>query len=189
MKEKNLLTMGSRVSLDAVLKDFFQRKEKVADLLNAVLFDGDGLIRYDMVETMDSDSSSVIEIEKGSFITGKRQRDKLVCIRLEDGDRISLGLEFQSTVDYDMILRIFFYTSDFLSREQKLDEVQFKLINLVLFSGEGKWSAKTSLRHQDQPHHSGYRHHLQEGFQQMERTALMEQVEVEKADPEVNPAN
>lgn len=146
MKEKNLLDTKPNISLDAVLKDFFQRKERVADLLNVVLLKGDPFISADMVETKDSDSSSVVEIEDGHFTTGKRQRDKLFRIGFEDGTKASFGLEFQSTVDYDMILKIFFYTNDFLSREQKLDDAQLRLVNLVLFTGEGKWNAKTSLK-------------------------------------------
>lgn len=146
LKEKKLLDTKPNISLNAVLKDFFQRKERVADLLNVVLLKGDPFISADMVETMDSDSSSVVEIEDGHFTTGKRQRDKLVRIGFEDGTKVSFGLEFQSTVDYDMIFRIFFYTNDFLSREQKLDDAQLRLVNLVLFTGEGKWNAKTSLK-------------------------------------------
>ena len=145
-KEKSLSSMKPKLSLDAVLKDFFQNKERLADLLNATLLEGEPFIRPDMVETMDSDSSSLVEIERGRFNTAKRQRDKLFCIRMDNGTKVSIGLEFQSSVDYRMVLRIFFYTYDFFSREEKLGDERFKLINLVLFSGEGRWTAKKSLK-------------------------------------------
>lgn len=112
--------MKPKLSLDAVLKDFFQNKERLADLLNATLLESDPFIRPDMVETMDSDSSSLVEVGRGRFNTAKRVRDKLFCIRMDNGTKVSIGLEFQSSVDYRMVLRIFFYTYDFFSREEKL---------------------------------------------------------------------
>lgn len=72
---KNLNDPLPTLSLDAVLKDFFQSKERLADLLNAALL---------MVETIDSDSSSLIEVDYGRFNTTKRLRDKLFRIRLDD---------------------------------------------------------------------------------------------------------
>lgn len=138
--------MKPKLSLDAVLKDFFQRKERLADLLNAALLEGNPFIRPDMVEIMDSDSSSVVEVEEGHFTTGKRQRDKLFYIHLHDDKGFIIGLEFQSTVDYRMVLRILYYICDTLAREEKLRNTPLNIISLVLFSGEGRWNAKTSLK-------------------------------------------
>ena len=145
-KEKNLNDSLPALSLDAVLKDFFQRKERLTDLLNAALLEGELFIRPDMVETMDSDSSSLVELEEGRFHTAKRLRDKLHCIRIKKGERFIIGTEFQSTVDYRMILRMLYYICDTLSREEKLRSTIPNIVSLVVYTKEGRWNAKTSLK-------------------------------------------
>ena len=145
-KEKSLSSTKPKVSLDAVLKDFFQDRERLADLLNAALMEGNPFISSDMVETMDSDSSSVAEVEEGCFATGRRQRDKVSRIRLAEDKSFIVGVEFQSTVDYRMVLRILYYICDTLAREEKQGSVPLNIVSLVLFTGEGRWGAKTSLR-------------------------------------------
>ena len=85
--------MKSKLSFDVVHKDFFQNKERLANLLNATLLEGEPFIRPDRVETMDSDSSSLVEVERGRFNTAKRLRNREIRDAVEGIQLVYAGTE------------------------------------------------------------------------------------------------
>ena len=65
--------MADKVKPDVLLKDFWRSNERFADLFNAVMFQGEEVLRPEELQEMDTDVSGIIQL--------KDQAESLVRIR------------------------------------------------------------------------------------------------------------
>ncbi len=129
---------------DASYRRFFAQKRTVADTLRAAA--------HDVARSLDL---STLERLPASFVTehlGQRHADMLWRIRATDETWLYLLvlLEFQSTIDRRMALRMLDYTVRVL---QGIDEEDLgpvgeypPVLPLVIYNGERRWSAATDVR-------------------------------------------
>lgn len=96
-----------RTSPDIILKNFWRQNEYFADLINAVVFEGEQVIASDMLTELDTDVSGIISMPEYAESL-KRARDvvKKSALGLEF---IVWGLENQQKVHYAMPLRTMIY--------------------------------------------------------------------------------
>ena len=53
--------MADKVKQDVLLKDFWRSNERFADLFNAVMFQGEEVLRAEELQEMDTDVSGIIQ--------------------------------------------------------------------------------------------------------------------------------
>ena len=130
---------------DASYKGFFSRKRAVADTLLATVGE---LTRH-------LDFSS-LERLPDSFVTeslGQRHADMLWRVTTHEGGWLYLLilLEFQSTVDRQMALRMMDYTVRILKgldpRDLGPGHVYPPVLPVVVYNGKRRWTAATDIRH------------------------------------------
>ena len=99
--------MANKVKLDVLLKDFWRSNERFADLFNAVMFQGEEVLRPEELQEMDTDVSGIIQL--------KDQAESLVRIR-DVVKKMAFGVEFvvfgiesQQNIHYAMPLRAMLY--------------------------------------------------------------------------------
>ncbi len=104
---------------DVILKDFWRSNERFADLFNAVMFDGEEVLRPELLEELDTDVSGVIEMRDYKE-TLTRARD--VVKKSAGGvDFVVMGIENQQHVHYAMPLRNMIYDAlGYLKEYQEL---------------------------------------------------------------------
>ncbi len=121
-----------------------EQNDVFADIINTLAFDGKEVIR----ET-DLESIGALSSYKMSDKLHSQERDVLKtwrqgCIRIA-----MCGLENQSTVDYDIPLRVISY--DGAAYRAQLDDgtqvgtKRYPVITLVLYFGKGRWSGPKNL--------------------------------------------
>ncbi len=154
---------------DTVLKNYWNNKEQFADLFNAVLFQGETVIKAEELEDGDTESSFVLE-HKRYIEALKSSRDH---IKIQKKSSISgvhlvlLALESQEHIHYAMPMRIMGYDyssyqkqyqelvnrhkrakdlegDEYLSGIHKTDQL-FPVITIVIYYGEKPWDAATTL--------------------------------------------
>jgi predicted transposase/invertase (TIGR01784 family) len=147
---------------DHAYKRFFSHPEMVADLLR-------GFVHEDWVQDLDF---STLERVSGSFVTrDRRSRENDVLWRLRwEGDRwlyVYLLIEFQSTVDPFMALRLMVYLGllyqDLIRHHQltvtgKLPPV----LPVVLYNGHAPWGGARAVSELIEPVPGGLEHYRPE---------------------------
>ena len=126
---------------DHIIKDFFKNTSRFADLMNAILYGGQDVIKPDELQVMDSN-----EIFVGNYISKERRRDTIMLWKGKEAQAI-LALEAQNQVDFTMVSRTLLYdalTYNMQDKKSKNHMLPY-VMSIVLFHGEGKWTAKTSL--------------------------------------------
>ena len=126
---------------DHIIKDFFKNTSRFADLMNAILYGGQDVIKPDELQVMDSN-----EIFVGKYISKERRRDVIMMWKGKESQAI-LALEAQNQVDFTMVSRTLLYdalTYNMQDKKSKNHMLPY-VMSIVLFHGEGKWTAKTSL--------------------------------------------
>jgi len=143
---------------DTIYKLLFAHDQMIQDLLT-------GFLPEEWVVALELDS---LEKINGSYVTDDlrgRHGDAVWRIRWgEDWLYIYLLLEFQSSVDRFMALRIMVYTAllhqDLIRRgELGTDRRLPPVLPVVLYNGERRWRAPTELRPLIQPPPDGLEHH------------------------------
>ncbi|MCD8325344.1 MAG: transposase [Lachnospiraceae bacterium] len=159
---------------DTILKNYWNGAERFADFFNAVLYDGEEVIRAQELAPDDTDSSTVIEYQKAAeSLEGSRDKIKIHKKLGSDGEGIGLlGLEFQSYISYLMPLRVmgFDYSAyhklyksnaeqyqredslkrnvmtkdEFLSMMKREDRL-IPIITIVVYTGREPWDGPTTL--------------------------------------------
>ena len=129
---------------DGSYKRLFTHREMVADLLK-------GFIKQPWVEQCDF---STLEKRNSSFVSDKlKQRSDDLVWRIRCGDEyiyVYLLLEFQSTVDHYMVVRIMTYVG--LLYQELLDTLEVTrnqllppVLPIVLYNGSSLWTAPFQL--------------------------------------------
>ena len=132
---------------DIRIYNYFLNHERLADFLNAILFDGQTMLDTQDIIILDSNSSGVL-LSNGQTI--KRTRDHLLLVSL-NGQQCIIGLEHQSYVDKGMFQRIMEY--DYLSYlrqyhiyEKNIHERINGVMTLAIYYGERKWNYARSYK-------------------------------------------
>ena len=89
----------SDIQKDHVIKDFFRNPKRFADLMNALLFSGQDVMKPNELQRLDSS-----EIVVGDFFSKERRRDAIMLWTRKDY-QVIMTLEAQSQVDYTMVSR------------------------------------------------------------------------------------
>lgn len=154
---------------DTVLKNYWNDKEQFADLFNAVLFDGEQIIKPEELEDADTEESNVLEHrEYAESIKASRDNMKIQKKSTTLGVQfVLLGLEHQEHIHYAMPMRVMGYDygsykkqydsnarqyktasgmeeDEYLSRMKRTDKFT-PVITIVVYYGEKAWDGATSL--------------------------------------------
>ena len=99
--------MADKVKQDVLLKDFWRSNERFADLFNAVMFQGEEVLRPEELQEMDTDVSGIIQL-KDHAESLMRIRD--VVKKMAFGvEFVVFGIESQQNIHYAMPLRTMLY--------------------------------------------------------------------------------
>ncbi len=151
---------------DVILKEFWRQNERFADLFNAVLFQGKGIIKAEELIEMDTDVSGIVELqgEEKSLI---KMRD-VVKKSAYGAEFVLLGVENQQKIHYGMPLRTMLYdgmgylkeyneisrmrkgenwgnADEFLSKFRKTDRLH-PVFTVTIYYGEREWDGPVSLK-------------------------------------------
>lgn len=159
--------MADKVKPDVLLKDFWRPNERFADLFNAVMFQGEEVLRPEELQEMDTDVSGIIQL--------KDQAESLVRIR-DVVKKMAFGVEFvvfgiesQQNIHYAMPLRAMLYDGmgylkeyqeitrshkaekavmskeEFLSGMKKEDRLH-PILTIVIYYSEEPWDGPLCLK-------------------------------------------
>ena len=122
---------------DTAAKNFFGRPEVLACLLEYVLPKVMGSIQEDKLRLVSGEYYRILKNEDGQYITDNLFRDQL--FEYDNGrEVISIGLEYQSQHDRNMVLRIMGYDLRRYNDLQKEGRMH-RIINIVLeFEQDGR---------------------------------------------------
>ncbi|MCD7717493.1 MAG: hypothetical protein LUI39_13800 [Lachnospiraceae bacterium] len=152
---------------DVRLKDFWRDNDRFADLFNAVLFEGQEVLKPDALEEADTDMSGVIQLKQyeESLV---RARD-VVKKTAYGADFVIWGIENQQRIHYASPLRTLLYDGmgylkeyneitrhrkedpepktkdEFLSRMRKEDRLH-PIFSITVYYGEKEWDGPLCLR-------------------------------------------
>ena len=154
---------------DIIIKNYWSNDEQFADFFNAVLFDGQQIIKPDELEDLDTEQSSILEHRKyaesiGASRDNVKIRKKSILYGIEF---VILGIEGQEHIHYAMPMRVMGYDygtykkqydanaakykdvkglseDEYLSRMKKTDKF-IPVITIVVYYGEKPWDGATSL--------------------------------------------
>ena len=154
---------------DTVLKNYWRNNEQFADLFNAVLFDGEPVIKPEELEDADTDESSVLEHrEYAESIQASRDNIKIRKKSVVHGvEYVLLGNESQQHIHYAIPMRIMGYDygtykkqyddnakkyktsegmneDEYLSRMKKTDRF-IPVITVSVYYGDKVWDGPTTL--------------------------------------------
>lgn len=154
---------------DTVLKNYWNDNEQFADLFNAVLFDGESVIKADELEDADTEESTVLEnkeyvesIQASRDVIKIQKKSKTLGVEF-----VMYGLENQERIHYAMPMRVMGYDymaykkqydsnskkyqnskgmdeDEYLSRMKRTDKFT-PVITVVVYYGEKPWDGATSL--------------------------------------------
>ena len=154
---------------DIIIKNYWHNDEQFADFFNAVLFDGQQIIKPDELEDLDTEQSSILEHRKYTESIGA-SRDNVKIRKksmLYGVEFVILGMEGQEHIHYAMPMRVMGYDygtykkqydaniakykdvkglseDEYLSRMKKTDKF-ILVITIVVYYGEKPWDGATSL--------------------------------------------
>lgn len=138
---------------DPTLKDFYEDKERCADLINVICFNGEKVIDADSI-SQDSNEMTTIFDNTNSIFSFSAFRD--IFVRVGKGNYfVFIGIENQQSIDILIALREFLYTAFHYNKQYRayqrecrkrkslgLESKRFKLIPVitpVIYFGEDEW--------------------------------------------------
>ena len=137
----NLITVNN-LTPDSACRTFFSNDIHFASFSNAVLFDGKQLIHPERLVRYENDTSFIINDTK-SVENKKRRRDIVVKTDV-NGIYCLFGIEHQSTIDVEMVIRCGIYEMlEYLKQlKNKRLVPQFMV---VFYTGSRKWEGPLKL--------------------------------------------
>lgn len=156
----------NKIKTDTILKNFWRDNTRFADLFNAVLFDGNSVIKPDELEEADTDISSIIKFN-GHAETLQKILDVVkksalgidfVILGLENQQHVHLGMPLRLMVgdalgylkEYEEIVKrnkgekAWESTEEFLSGFRKEDRLH-PMVTICVYYGEEMWDGPMSL--------------------------------------------
>ena len=155
-----------KIKTDTVLKNFWRDNARFADLFNAVLFNGDNVIKPEALEEADTDLSAILKI--GSHTETLQKILDVVKKSAYGVDFVILGLENQQHIHFGMPLRLMVgdalgylkeyeeiakknkeeghwdSTEEFLSGFRREDRLH-PMVTICVYYGEKVWDGPFSL--------------------------------------------
>nr|WP_296007071.1 hypothetical protein [uncultured Blautia sp.] len=127
--------MADKVKPDVLLKDFWRSNERFADLFNAVMFQGEEVLRPEELREMDTDVSGIIQL-KDHAESLMRIRD--VVKKMAFGvEFVVFGIESQQNIHYAMPLRTMLYDGmGYLKEYQDIKQELLMVIGKIIDSSE-----------------------------------------------------
>lgn len=133
---------------DKSYKDLYSNKEIFLDLVK-------GMLNAPWAKDLEADD--LILVNKSYIASDYEEQESDIVYRAKMGETeviFYVLLEFQSSIDYRMPLRLFFYISEILreyakNAEHKAYDKDIKIpavVPLVLYNGKNKWDAVTRFR-------------------------------------------
>lgn len=154
---------------DTILKNYWSDNEQFADLFNAVLFNGEQVIKAEELKDVDTEGSIVLEHrDYAESIKASRNTIKIHKTSSVHGVQfVLLGMEHQERIHYAMPMRVMGYDyssykkqydsnakkykaasgleeDEYLSGMKKTDKFA-PVITVVVYYGEKPWDGATSL--------------------------------------------
>ena len=158
-----------KLKADIVVKNYWRNNEQFADFFNAVLFDGNQVIKPDELVDMDTEESTVFENkEYAESVAASRDNVKVRKKSTKyDVEFVILGMEGQEHIHYAMPMRVMGYDygtykkqyddnasrykkaaglseDEYISRMKKTDRF-IPVITIVVYYGEKEWDGAISL--------------------------------------------
>ena len=140
----NLITVNN-LTPDSACRTFFSNDVHFASFSNAILFDGKQLIHPERLVRYENDTSFIINDTK-SVEDKKRRRDIVVKTDV-NGIYCLFGIEHQSTIDVEMVIRCGNYEMvEYLKqlKNKKLKRLVPQVM-IVFYTGDKKWNAPVKL--------------------------------------------
>ena len=137
----NLITVNN-LTPDSACRTFFSNDIHFASFSNAVLFDGKQLIHPERLVRFENDTSFIINDTK-SVEDKKRRRDIVVKTDV-NGIYCLFGIEHQSTIDVEMVIRCGIYEMlEYL--KQLKNKRLIPQFMIVFYTGSRKWEGPLKL--------------------------------------------
>ena len=136
---------GTNKPHDKLIKDVLNTSKEFSEFINYFIAEN---------ESQKIEENNVEQI-KNSFITKNYYSKKIDILYKQKNKEIYYLVEHQSKIDYSMIYRILnYYTTilnDIVDKEKiKTKEYKIpKIIPIVIYTGEGKWTAETKLKEKE----------------------------------------
>ena len=130
---------------DSACRTFFSNDLYFASFINAILFDGKQVIHPERLVRYENDTSLIIDDTK-SVEDKKRRRDIVVKTDV-DGIYCLFGIEHQSTIDQEMVIRCGNYEMVEYLKQLKNKKIKRLVpqIMIVFYTGDKKWNAPVKL--------------------------------------------
>ncbi len=130
---------------DSACRTFFSNDIYFASFYNAILFDGKQVIHPKRLVRYENDTSFIIDDTK-SVEDKKRRRDIVVKTDV-NGIYCLFGIEHQSTIDFEMVVRCGIYEMlEYLKqfKNKKLKRLMPQIM-IVFYTGDKKWEGPLKL--------------------------------------------
>ena len=133
-----------RNASDTTCKQLLRDGERFADLCNALYFHGRQVIKPEDLISQENDVSTLIGKEPLPMET-KRYRD-IVRKASINGDYMIIGVEHQSTLDKNMIIRILNYDAQLYINQVERGKEVYPVGTFVFYTGDKEWTYPKSLK-------------------------------------------
>ena len=133
-----------RNASDTTCKQLLRDGECFADLCNALYFHGRQVIKPENLISQENDVSTLIGKEALPMET-KRYRD-IVRKASINGDYMIIGVEHQSTLDKNMIIRILNYDAQLYINQVERGKEVYPVGTFVFYTGDKEWTYPKSLK-------------------------------------------
>ena len=135
----------NKVTSDSACRTFLSNDVSFASFINAVVFEGEQLIRPENLVRYENDTAFIINDSKR--IEGKKRRRDIVVKSDINGIYCILGVEHQSSVDQAMVVRCVIY--EMLEYLKQLENKEYKRlvpqIMVAFYTGPKKWNVPVKL--------------------------------------------
>ena len=135
----------NKVTSDSACRTFLSNDVSFASFINAVVFEGEQLIRPENLVRYENDTAFIINDSKR--IEDKKRRRDIVVKSDVNGIYCILGVEHQSSVDQAMVVRCVIY--EMLEYLKQLENKEYKRlvpqIMVAFYTGPKKWNVPVKL--------------------------------------------
>ena len=135
----------NKVTSDSACRTFLSNDVSFASFINAVVFEGEQLIRPENLVRYENDTAFIINDSKR--IEDKKRRRDIVVKSDINGIYCILGVEHQSSVDQAMVVRCAIY--EMLEYLKQLENKEYKRlvpqIMVAFYTGPKKWNVPVKL--------------------------------------------
>ena len=123
--------------VDNIIKDYLSKNDRFKDIVNYYLFDGEEVVKESDLKELDT----TLVNTKGDIFENFRDLYKEINIKEDDNNTyVLIGIENQTKMDYQMVLRVLLYDALSLNKEFKNTNMIKPVVTIVIYYGEKKWN-------------------------------------------------